>query len=523
MWFNRLFAFGVALGLAVSPASAGTMLLLNAGKATPGAAAVMMTTPILGLASSTTGPGASATNYAPITWGSGCCNLWGVSVRTMKIATTGTMGNLAVFYPATMAAGSYLVSLYKNGAQQTLQCTITVTGPVQACTNNTPISVTAGDTIGWQSVGSAGSAQTSVYISATFTSTVGQESPIFISQTSAGSPINATQYTSLGYSHPWNATEVNVSSVLPTGGTIDQLYLVDGAAPGGSGGSYTFTLFKNGIATAITCIITDPGTTCNDLNAGHAVHFAGGDTVSLQAVPSVSPAPVSANFSSGSVRWVPDTTNEALLLQVAQAVPAATGTRFFNAAGTGGGASVETTEYNIAPIGMTLKNFWSAQGASTGGSNTRPIALRAGATATAAGVSGVQADQTLGCLTGGVGMVSSSINATITGGTTLTVNSVTSGTVRIGQLVTGAGVTANTTITGGSGTVWTITSSANVGPIAMTTGDAITVAGVPTFGCRDSVNSYSAVTSGLLDFSTVPVGSNSAMVWHKTGLVVTVP
>jgi hypothetical protein len=252
------------------------------------------------------------------------------------------------------------------------------------------------------------------------------------------------------------------------------------------------------------------------------VHFAGGDTVSLQAVPSVGPAPTSANFSSGSVRWVPDTTNEALLLQAAVSVPAASGTHYFNVAGTGGNDTVETVPYNIAPIGMTIKNFWSAQGASTGGSNTRPFALRAGATATAAGVSGVQADQTLGCLTGGVGQASASFTGTITTATTLTVSAVT-GTIRIGQLVTGAGVTANTTITGGSGTVWTITSSANVGPIAMTTGDAITVAGVPTFGCRDSVNSYSAVISGLLDFSTVPVGANTAMVWHKTAAVVTVP
>jgi hypothetical protein len=522
MFSSRLLVAFLAIGLAVAPASAGTTLLLGAGKGTPGAAAVMMTTPILGLASSTTGPGASATNYAPLTWGSGCCNLWGTSVRTMKIATTGNMGNLVVFYPGPMGAGTYLVSLYKNGAQQLLQCTINVTGPVQACTNNTTIGVTAGDTIGWQSIGTGGSAQTSVYISATFTSTVGQESPIFISQTSAGSPVNATQYTSLGYSHPWNASEVTVSSLLATGGTIDQLMLVDGATPA-NGGSYAFTIFKNGVATALTCTITDPiAVFCNDLNTGHAVHFAGGDTVSLQAVPSTSPAPTTANFTSGSVRWVPDTTNEAPLMQVAVSVPAASGTRFFNAGGTGAGASTEASEYNIAPIGMTIKNFWSAQGASTGGSNTRPFALRAGATATAAGVSGVQADQTLGCLTGGVGQVSASFTGTITTATTLTVSAVT-GTIRIGQLVTGAGVTANTTITGGSGTVWTITSSANVGPIAMTTGDVITVAGALVFGCRDSVNSYSAVTSGLLDFSTVPVGANTAMVWHKTAAVVTVP
>ena len=49
-------------------------------------------------------------------------------------------------------------------------------------------------------------------------------------------------------------------------------------------------------------------------------------------------------------------------------------------------------------------------------------------------------------------------------GTALTFSSLSSGTVAIGQQVTGVGVTASTYITGGSGTNWTVNISQSVGP-----------------------------------------------------------
>lgn len=69
--------------------------------------------------------------------------------------------------------------------------------------------------------------------------------------------------------------------------------------------------------------------------------------------------------------------------------------------------------------------------------------------------------------------------------TTLTVSSVIAGTLAIGQVVTGPGVTANTIITAGSGTSWTVSQSQTVGssgsPISMQSiiafGDAVAAAG----------------------------------------------
>jgi len=86
--------------------------------------------------------------------------------------------------------------------------------------------------------------------------------------------------------------------------------------------------------------------------------------------------------------------------------------------------------------------------------------------------------------TNGIGLIQSAAtwtdntstgSASITGyiaATTLTVSSVVSGVLAIGQTIAGAGVTTGTTITGGSGTTWTVSVSQTVGsagsPIAIT-------------------------------------------------------
>jgi hypothetical protein len=68
-------------------------------------------------------------------------------------------------------------------------------------------------------------------------------------------------------------------------------------------------------------------------------------------------------------------------------------------------------------------------------------------------------------------------------GTTLTVSSVTSGTIVIGTGITGSGVTAGTTITAGSGSSWTVSASQTVSSTTITaTGFPITRNGNTTQG-----------------------------------------
>lgn len=84
------------------------------------------------------------------------------------------------------------------------------------------------------------------------------------------------------------------------------------------------------------------------------------------------------------------------------------------------------------------------------------------------------------------------INGTISG-TTLTVNSVTSGTVAIGNTIVGAGVTQGTYITAGSGASWTVNISQSVGPVSMT----IAFGGVQLVGNSIYVSVYGGLAQSI--------------------------
>ena len=100
---------------------------------------------------------------------------------------------------------------------------------------------------------------------------------------------------------------------------------------------------------------------------------------------------------------------------------------------------------------------------------------------------------------------SGSFTGTISGGTTLTVGTVTGTALAAGQFVFGSGVAANTKIVSGSGTTWVITpSQSNLGPIAMTTnGISLNPAVNPHQG---DVNHPWGTNLGVIYQSSVPLG-----------------
>ena len=99
-------------------------------------------------------------------------------------------------------------------------------------------------------------------------------------------------------------------------------------------------------------------------------------------------------------------------------------------------------------------------------------------------------------------------------GTTLTVSSVTSGTIVIGTGITGSGVTAGTTITAGSGSSWTVSASQTVSSTTITsTGFPITRNGNTTQGTftpfskpNGRWSNYFGATTG--SYLTVPYSSD---------------
>ena len=86
-------------------------------------------------------------------------------------------------------------------------------------------------------------------------------------------------------------------------------------------------------------------------------------------------------------------------------------------------------------------------------------------------------------------------------GTALTITALASGTVQIGQLLTGSGVSNRTYIVAGSGTSWTVSNSQTVGSTAMTS--ACYYAGA-TFSGNITSNTTLTVTSAIV--GTIQIG-----------------
>ena len=99
---------------------------------------------------------------------------------------------------------------------------------------------------------------------------------------------------SLSYMAPFLATaptasELPAQQVVPIAGTMADLSVRIGTAPG-QGSSYTLTIRKNGIGTGLTCRIEgdgSAGTSC--LDSAHTVAFAAGDFLTVQVSPGGSP------------------------------------------------------------------------------------------------------------------------------------------------------------------------------------------------------------------------------------------
>jgi hypothetical protein len=343
-----------------------------------------MVTPILsqGGSSSSFPSNSSATNnYLGMEGGPTATGIGGLTSAQSPMPIYGYFSNLYVSFPTTITQGTYTISLNLNGSPTTLSCI--VQSGAQTCNDTTDIvHVTPGNLVAW-GIAPSGTptAQTAqLQISATFTSDVGQESPIF-KGISNGPSTTAINYVPVGVASAGaSSTEAPAETVIPTGGTIDQLY-IDVITAVGTGATFTYTLMKGGSPTALTCTTAVNGTSCSDLV--DSVSVIQGDVISIQTCPSntaTCPAgsvPGTFKIFGVGMRWVPTTSNEAILMTEAIAKPATNATNYGLASGSTTNASTEV-DLNLVPIGMTVKDLTVSQSPAPGGSTTRTITLREG-------------------------------------------------------------------------------------------------------------------------------------------------
>lgn len=208
------------------------------------------------------------------------------------------------------AGTSRTFTVRKNGVDTALTLTISNTATTGADTTHS-FTVAAGDRVSISStvsgipVGSVGK------YCMNYTGDTTAESVILGGSRNLSLSTSVTEYKTVDgiiIATGISTTENDHRAVVPTGGTVKKLYIDLVTAPS-AGTSRTFTLYKNGLATALTLTISGTATTGNDTT--HTVTVVAGDELSLEST--ISGTPVASKVRHGMV-FLADTDGEAILL-----------------------------------------------------------------------------------------------------------------------------------------------------------------------------------------------------------------
>lgn len=163
----------------------------------------------------------------------------------------------------------------------------------------------------------------------------------------------ATEYASLVSGYNWTATEPWRNKVVSTDGVIKNLRVRLSAAPG-VGKKYTFTLRLNNNPTALTFDIEDAAT--NGSNMVDRVVITGGDKICLQCVPTGSPTPVYATWTSVFEGYK---ANESLIMGGGGAGLSNLDIEYAQVMGAQASYSIIEDDFRqVVPTSGTIKNFY---------------------------------------------------------------------------------------------------------------------------------------------------------------------
>jgi hypothetical protein len=289
------------------------------------------------------------------------------------IPIAGTFQNLYVRLSAAPGGSATRnMALYANGSPQALAVAFG-SADTQQIDNADSFHAAAGDNGAWHwTEANTPAAAGPVQIGCVFLSDAANESVIWGSGSTEVS--GGTWYMPFGGSQ-LDTTEAGVSVLMPTSGTIDKLYVRISVAPG-TGNSFTYTLMKNGVATGLTCTISDANTTASDTTAAHAVTVGQADTISVRQTQSGTVPDTRAFFGC---RWVPTYPGEVpVFSHWFNNAPTANVDNFFNLSGqTSTAADTEANAYNILPCACAIKKLTIKTSVPPGTGKSLALSLRA--------------------------------------------------------------------------------------------------------------------------------------------------
>lgn len=267
---------------------------------------------------------------------------------------------------------SYTYTILKNGVATSLAVTI-ADNAVSGEDTTHAVSFAAGDTVSIQSVPTGTpTAPNNEYWNIQVDS-AGGVAPLLTAL--APTSTSLTQYGSMlaghGAAAGWSTTEANLQVVVPTSGTLSNLYARLSTAPGASK-SYAFTIMVNGVASSL--VTTVSGAVATGSNTTDSVSVSAGDTLTIQAVPTNSPAGATPTFG---VAFTPNNTGENFMGFGSANAPSATVTNYEQLLGIGNQAwaASESSRY-MMPGPCTLRGLYVKLGTAPGVGSSRTFTVR---------------------------------------------------------------------------------------------------------------------------------------------------
>lgn len=238
----------------------------------------------------------------------------GGSEAIYRFSPPGTLKHLRVRLDTAPGAGeSRTFEVFKVSTSTGITITISGTNTTGEDLANTYV-VVAGDNFFIKAIASAGATDSTVKWSLMFDGDNSKESPLFASSVQTLST-SLTEYLSCGghlggASIPTN--EDNAICVVPTNGTIKNMYVQLTGNPGGTA-TRTFTLRKNSADTALA--ITFQPSQSFKSNTADTVSVVAGDRISIKSTMTNSPG---ADVVRIGLTFVADTDGEFIILSAAK-------------------------------------------------------------------------------------------------------------------------------------------------------------------------------------------------------------
>jgi hypothetical protein len=320
--------------------------------------------------------------------------LWTATANQMYqlVSTAGTINKFYLELSTAPNSGSYTITLMLNGSATDLAVTISAGGNAYGSDTVHSVTVAAGDYIYLRCTDLSASGTPTARWSCEFTGDNNGESLILAHSLAYN---NGTNYAPI--SHSFRSSSINSAQhyqIIPTSGSIKNLYVLLSTDPGDSPSDYKFTLYVNGSTSTLTCTIVADATIGND--TAHSVSVVAGDYVYLAIIPENTPSANLVDVSYGFT-FLASTDGESIILGQSSDTPTNTQTEYNYLNSTLYSNKWSTTEkFQSAHSGFTLKDFYVKQSDTSGSGKQWDYTIRGGGGSTALTVSIAGASDTTG-------------------------------------------------------------------------------------------------------------------------------